>query len=370
MQSFDQDMSTGGGLQHVKAAVVRTEGSQSHGRATGHPVAPSPINESTNKDPIMKYTAHLFTSIAGLRRLSLVLLMSLAATVLTASRFGQIISFGDSLSDTGNLFANSGGLVPPQDDYAGGEGRASNGILWVEYLAGRLDVPVDDYAYFGAKTDDTNYNDDTLPFLLLGLRDQVDLFLADLGEDKVDNRDLFLIAIGANDFFAYLNKGGAFPITGGIDNTVAEVGRLLDAGARHVVVVNVPDLSSTPAFAGLPQGQKDDLQLLVATYNLFLEQGLETLARDYHANVVVVDAFAVLNDIIADPASYGMTNVTVPVGLFPVFDPATSLFWDGVHPTTAGHRLMAEGVLDAMLDHYVPGEAIGVDGQTPGWVQD
>jgi outer membrane lipase/esterase len=83
----------------------------------------------------------------------------------------------------------------------------------------------------------------------------------------------------------------------------------------------------------------------------------------------VADGFSVLNDIIANPSTYSLSNVTVPVGLVPGFDPATSLFWDGVHPTTVGHRLMADGVLDAMLEHYVPGEAIGINGQVPGWAR-
>ena len=291
---------------------------------------------------------------------------------LTASPFARIISFGDSLSDTGNLYANSGQVVPPTSFYVGGDGRASNGLVWVEYLASDLGLEVDDYAYFGAKTDGTNYNDDTFPFnlfYLAGLSDQVDLFLADLGDGKVKNRDLFLLAIGANDFFAYLEKGGPLPIPGSINNTATQVHRLLEVGAHNIVVVNVPDLSSTPAFAGLSAEQKAGLHVLVATYNTLLEQALVSLADQYHANIVVVDGFAVLNDIISDPSTYGLTNVTVPVGLVPGYDPTTSLFWDGVHPTTVGHRLMADGVLDAMLEHYVPGEAIGIYGQMPGWVQ-
>ncbi len=54
----------------------------------------------------------------------------------SAQRYSQLVVFGDSLSDTGNLFALSGGLFPPPSDYY--RGRYSNGILWVEHLAPRL----------------------------------------------------------------------------------------------------------------------------------------------------------------------------------------------------------------------------------------
>src|SRR4051794_25378624 len=68
----------------------------------------------------------------------------------------RLIVFGDSLSDTGNYFAawSDGSPLPFQFD----EGRASDGPVWVQYLADRLGVvrpePVSrggtDYAFFGA----------------------------------------------------------------------------------------------------------------------------------------------------------------------------------------------------------------------------
>lgn len=306
-------------------------------------------------------------SLSGLFKSTLVLAIGLVAATASAGPFGKIISFGDSLADTGNLYANTGNVFPQPE--ASFEGRLSDGILWVEYLAGDLGVAIDDYAYIGAKTDESNYLDDTLPFYLIGLRNEIDQYLADLGDGKVDNRDLFTIVIGANDFFDHLVKTGDFPIPVSIQNTITEVGRLLDAGARHVVLLNVPDLSATPAFAYLTTEQKAGLSQLVATYNAMLADGIAQLSANYNSNIVVVDAYAILNAIISDPSAYGMENVTVPTSFDPSQDPSVSLFWDGVHPTTAGHRLMADGVLDAMLEHYVPGEAIGLDGNVPGWAR-
>lgn len=306
-------------------------------------------------------------TLPALLKSALVLSVLLVAAIASAGPFGRIISFGDSLADTGNMFANSGGLVPPADTYF--DGRMSNGILWVEYLAGDLGVAIDDYAYFGAKTDDTNFRDDDLPFYLIGFRDQVDMYLAGLGEEKVDNRDLITVVIGANDFLTYLIKGGNFPIPGSIQNTVTELERLLVAGARHIVIWNVPDLSNTPAFAGLSDLEKIGLSQLLATYNAILADHLAQLSAHYKCNIVVADAYGTLNAIISDPSAYGLENVTVPASMDPSQDPGVSLFWDAVHPTTVGHRIVADAVLDAMLEHYVPGEAIGLDGNVPGWAR-
>src|SRR4051794_6489859 len=65
-----------------------------------------------------------------------------------------IVSFGDSLTDTGNLYAATGQPPAPYD-----MGRFSNGPLWVEYLANQLGVAAptasllggSNYAWAGAE---------------------------------------------------------------------------------------------------------------------------------------------------------------------------------------------------------------------------
>ena len=78
-----------------------------------------------------------------------------------AGPYSDLIIFGDSLSDTGNVFIVTGGALPSQSagPYAGG--RFSNGPLWVETLANGLGLPTsaspflvggNNYAFAGAKT--------------------------------------------------------------------------------------------------------------------------------------------------------------------------------------------------------------------------
>ena len=47
-----------------------------------------------------------------------------------AAAYSQLVAFGDSLSDTGNVFAVTGTPVPPYYD-----GNYSNGPVWVDRLA-------------------------------------------------------------------------------------------------------------------------------------------------------------------------------------------------------------------------------------------
>ena len=60
----------------------------------------------------------------------------------------QVISFGDSLSDTGNLFELTSGAIPPEPLYF--DGRTTNGPVWVELLSIDLGVTLNNYAYSGA----------------------------------------------------------------------------------------------------------------------------------------------------------------------------------------------------------------------------
>src|SRR5579862_4048925 len=72
-------------------------------------------------------------------RVLILVVLSLAGSISAArADYVQIVSFGDSLSDTGNLFAASGGTAPPSPYY---NGHFSNGPIWVESLPAKLSVP-------------------------------------------------------------------------------------------------------------------------------------------------------------------------------------------------------------------------------------
>jgi outer membrane lipase/esterase len=59
------------------------------------------------------------------------------------------------------------------------------------------------------------------------------------------------------------------------------------------------------------------------------------------------DAYQLLHDIVADPAAFGLSNVTASCitpdeAPFICQDPDAFLFWDGTHPTVAAHGIVAQ----------------------------
>jgi phospholipase/lecithinase/hemolysin len=61
-----------------------------------------------------------------------------------------------------------------------------------------------------------------------------------------------------------------------VNNLIASINTLADAGARNFLVVNSPDLGSTPAFRGT--GNQTLMTLLSSEFNTALENQLNTLA--------------------------------------------------------------------------------------------
>ena len=61
----------------------------------------------------------------------------------------------------------------------------------------------------------------------------------------------------------------------------------------------------------------------------------------------VLDTFTLVDDIVADPAAFGMTDVTSACAFSQacIDNPDTTFFWDGIHPTTAGHAILARAAL-------------------------
>ena len=305
-----------------------------------------------------------------------VLLFALCLAIPTAANAEKpsddLVVFGDSLSDSGNFFTETGELLMapyapvPDAPYAIGGHHFSDGRTWIEQLAARLHVPRSAGPALRVPGVFTNYafgrsraraNAPTFPFF--DLSTQVNLFFADFGGQAPPNAR-FVIWSGSNDvrdalFALQVDPSGA--TTGAIlesaiisiqNNIVA----LYGTGARKFLVLNVPNIGITPAVRAL--GALDPsipviAEQVSALYNAGLAQVLDGLGGFLDGvEILRLDTFAVLNAIVADPAAYGLTNVTDACLTFGVSNgavcrgPKRFLFWDGAHPTTAGHGALAE----------------------------
>lgn len=132
--------------------------------------------------------------------------------------------------------------------------------------------------------------------------------------------------------------------------------QIVGKGARYVAVVNLPDVSSTPsAIVQSPETQGLILNMVI-WFNEVLAGELKGVA-----GVHVVDAFADNRNQVANPSSYGLTNVTgtacnltapSPNALGSSLvcnasnlnpgDVSKYLFADTVHPTPYGYQLLAD----------------------------
>ncbi len=256
--------------------------------------------------------------------------------------FSAIYVIGDSLSDTGRTAAvlNSLGVPFPPPFYA--PGRVSNGPVWIEYFAPQVRRPynpLENFSWAGANTGTINVFGAGLPGMLNELGE-----LLTLTSGRLDPKALYVVFGGANDFFRIFN--GADPATvigSGVSNVITIVVTLRTAGAKNIVVIDLPDIGRTPrALAGGPASAAG-ATFLSSTFNRLVNNALDGLSFP----VVRVSAFDLINQFVAQPKKFGFTNVT-DQGILDLANADTYLFWDDVHPTTRGHRHLADEVFHAL----------------------
>ena len=297
------------------------------------------------------------------------------------SPYSAIVVFGTSLSDSGNAFALRGGTSTPPDyglnplliptaPYARGGHHFSNGATWVEQyaralgLAGtvrpayRSDSPIAaNYAVAATRACDAPGDQN------VKLADQVAAFLAD--SSHVARPDaLYVIETGGNDVrdalaaaLGVLQLGGTFeqavqtaaPILACAQQAIeTAIETLHQAGATNFLVWTVPNPGLTPAIRSLGPVAMQVATFVATLFNTQLVlptiHALDEASEDI--SIAVLDAFALLQQITANPANFGLTNTTTACltpGVEPFFCQTVDeyLFWDGIHPTQATHALIA-----------------------------
>ena len=292
--------------------------------------------------------------------------MLLGAPQAQAVQFTGVFVFGDSLSDAGYFRPFLAALGTPAATAAGlGRFTTNPGPVWSELIVqnyGGRATPSNAggtiYAQGGARVQGTPSSQPP-GFAERTSITQISEYLASSG-GAADPRALYSVWFGANDIFqnfAGIAGGTVNPTT--VINTaagteIAQVQRLRAAGARYIMVFNLPDLGSTPAFAPSAVGPAGSAAAtnLTLGYNATLFTGLAG------TKIIPVDAFALFNDVRANAAAFGFTNTTgvacatttagllnCGAGNLVATNAATTyLFADGVHPTTGSHAIVADFV--------------------------
>ena len=281
------------------------------------------------------------------------------------SPFSKTIFFGDSLTDGGYFrplliqtvgangaligqFTNNPGYVWSQylADYYGSNARAA----WTgNTTATPTRADGNNWAVGGART-----GTDAMGALgyTPSLASQYAAYRA--AGNAVDPNALYSLWGGANDLFAVqANPAQAQQIIGGaVAAQVGLVGALTQAGAQYILVPTIPDIGLTPMSRAGGATAMAQGTALTTSYNNAL---FGALAQN-NLRVIPVDTFHFLQEVVASPTEFGITNVS-GVACSPLVQGGSSLFCspnsllpggagylfaDGVHPTQAAHKAVAD----------------------------
>ena len=303
-------------------------------------------------------------------------------TPAAAQRVDNIIAFGDSLADDGNLFQILP-VVPPQAAQTYPTGRFTGGSNYIDTLSQLLDAPVRNFAIGGALTNNTNTNGAGLP----GFTTEWNAFLTGntlggvfpAGSTTFDENDLVTISIGGNDARTFQSGNVSLGIPpgtiAGAPAAAAASVAAATAGMDALVAAGAPTISYlalNTAFAPEVAGNASAQAIRTAFADSF-NAGIQTTLAGYAANGVMVhylDATVVLQQVSANLSAYGFTSAgpcPLAQAVQCVTDSAFAnqfiFYVDALHPTSRTSAVIAQYVatqLQAPLTLKAPSE-LGLD---------
>ncbi len=285
-----------------------------------------------------------------------------------AANFSQVIVFGDSLSDDGNISLATAPAVQPPLRFT-----TNPGTVGIENVAHEFGFALQpsllggtDFAWGGAGV---LTNSPGTPAAVPTLTAQVGAYLAG---GTVDGNALYSIWGGANDIFYAATSAGAAAVAQQLiaQNVAAQIAHLqglglpqaqIDAlvpqitqavtaavvqqvqagagvsslmtaeqaqaavgaaaqqevkliaqlqaaGVKNILVFNLPNIGTTPSATAQGPAGASSLTGLSLIFNGQLNAGLGQMKT----GIIPVDAFGLLSEAIANPSAYGFTNVTNP----------------------------------------------------------
>jgi outer membrane lipase/esterase len=330
--------------------------------------------------------------LAGAAALAITASISVAAQ---AGPYSALYVFGDSLSDSGNVLAATGGAVPQSQYFLG---RLSNGPNYADRLAIGLGVAQSPFGLNPSLAPGsgatfpygTNYawggaNSGPYIFPVGGLAGVPPVFrstLPDPGENPsqlqlyalasgmvADPNALYVVWTGGGDLrdaVNYVQQGneasaaviGATAVDSSLSNISGALATLQFMGAKHVLVPNVPDLGRTPETRDWDIGTPLDLSAyataLTTEFNLQLPGVLGAFPG---LGVIPFDANAVFNELLASPGIFtNTTDACLSGGANSIYlpgticaSPETWLWWDNHHATATVHSILGERMLAAAV---------------------
>jgi phospholipase/lecithinase/hemolysin len=300
------------------------------------------------------------------------------------------LAFGDSLTDTGNAFALTGGAIPDPAFYR--NGRFANGPVWFDqiapthgllasHLTGTPPISQHNWNFAVAGANSGTEQLDPATGTPPGLRTQIGLAQALISRNaiRVDRSTTAVLWAGANDHGMWLTSPDrvasqdmaiAAASAANVDAATLAIGA---SGIGRVAVLNLFDFSLAPTTALLPGSVRVAGDAITRRHNGLLltnaERANAALGAQHGTSVLVVDVHGLFAEIARAPKAWGFDSLApcLPDGGAPTCTSPGSaerrLFWDGTHLTSAGHRLVAEAVRGTLLAGEI---APGLATQTTG----
>lgn len=273
-------------------------------------------------------------------RLCILFLLRISSVVAQTIPYDTIVCFGDSLSDTGNVYNLSKSLWPPSPYYLG---RFSNGPIWFDKLAIANRV---NYAYGGATTDNQLVPGETAVGISVpGVRQQIALYKNRTNLTSVNfDRTIYAIWAGGNDYYYSNLTVNASAVVNSLINGVND---LIAIGAKDFVLINQSPLQAYPAIAS-----RNISQFLNGTtilHNYLLSNQVNSLqSQNSQRSFYLYNVYALINNILNNQSAYGVNSTTncwytlngTIVQL--CSNPGSYLFIDEYHFTTRIHQYIAD----------------------------
>jgi len=308
-----------------------------------------------------------------------------------APAFSQVVVFGDSLSDTGNVRArtsakSSGAIDYPSHTFNYDNGRFTNDTdtdpsshtylgVWHEQLARTfLGLPAAsnslggitglNYAFGGATTTNGTHEEvESTPVA------DITITIDDMGKQMddyfaghvFDPNALFIVWGGSNDIRNDDSSASVTATVGRVDNLVT---RLATAGAKYILVPNLVPIGGIPRYSGTPKSRTANQA--AAEYRKELADSLGALknslaTQGFTPAIYQVDQWSDAIRIYSNAPRFGFTNISSPSRDNSSADPDHYIFWDDVHPTTAGHYRLALTAYNTIVNPTpAPSKAVNI----------
>jgi phospholipase/lecithinase/hemolysin len=119
--------------------------------------------------------------------------------------------------------------------------------------------------------------------------------------DRISGDDLYCIWIGANDFKAHITPQQTAA------NIRSAITALAIAGAKQIILVDIPDISLTPDVRALGPATVQEAKQFVAAVNVLLAVETPLIAWQQQINVSFIDINAIFVPLVLNPAFFGFS---------------------------------------------------------------